>query len=105
MSDWKWKSFACARVFMCQIEEKFVSILVGNKNANDIAPNDANMVCDLDATNGIIAVTKTIQLLRQLQQWYGTQNSKTNLKIVNNLYNYIQFLDRSKQFVWVKDNK
>ena len=60
-----------------KVEEQFVSILVGNKNANDIARNDANIVCDLDATNGIMAAINTIQQLKQLQQrWYTKLKNK-----------------------------
>ena len=60
-----------------KIEEKFVSILVGNKNANDIARNDAHVVCGLDARNGIMAAISAIQQLKQLQQrWYAKLKNK-----------------------------
>ena len=61
-----------------KIQEKFVSVLVGNNSANDIARNSANIVCDLDAANGIMAAINAIQQLKQLQQRWYTKLKNTN---------------------------
>ena len=61
-----------------ELKKKFVSILVGNENANDIQRNNAHAICDLDPANGIMAVINTIQQMKHLhQRWYTKlQNTK-----------------------------